>query len=92
MQFLLLLMQYMPLITGLVQTAETVGNAMATKATGAQKLKAVTDAVVATAPAIGALVQASPEKSNHLQDYISGTVQVMNSLNAWAAQQSAPSA
>ncbi len=92
MPFLALLLQYAPMIMGFIQTAETVGNALSTKASGPAKLAAVTSAVVAAAPAIGAVVAASPDHSNHLQDYISGTVQIMNSLNAWAAQQSAPSA
>ena len=92
MPFLALLLQYMPMIMGLIQTAETVGATLSTKATGQAKLAAVTAAVVQTAPAIGALVAANPDHSNHLQDYISGTVAVMKSLDAWAAQQSAPSA
>jgi hypothetical protein len=90
MPFLALLLQYSPMIFGLIQTAETVATTMATKPSGAAKLAAVTSAVVQSAPAIGALVQASPDHSNHLQDYISGSVAVMNSLNAWAKQQASP--
>lgn len=94
MPFLALLLQYAPMIFGFIQTAETVGTTLATKATGQAKLAAVVSAVTTSAPAIGALVAASPDHSNHLNDYISGSVAIMNSLNAWAAtqtQQAAPS-
>ena len=87
MPFLALLLQYAPMIFGFMQTAETVGQTLATKPTGQAKLAAVTAAVVQSAPAIGALVAANPDHSNHLQDYISGSVTIMNSLNAWAASQ-----
>ncbi len=60
---------------------------MATKPSGSAKLAAVTSAVVQAAPALGSLIQANPDRSNHLQDYISGSVAVMNSLNKWAAAQ-----
>lgn len=91
MPFLALLLQYAPMIFGFIQTAETVGATLSTKATGQAKLAAVVSAVTTAAPAIGAVVAASPDHSNHLNDYISGSVAIMNSLNAWAAQQATPS-
>lgn len=91
MQFLSMLLQYSPLIFGMIQTAETVAATMAKKPTGQAKLEAVTTAVVRSAPAIGALIAANSDHSNHLQDYISSSVTIMNSLNAWAKQQDAGS-
>ena len=87
MPFLALLLQYAPMIFGFMQTAETVATTLATKPTGQAKLAAVTSAVVQAAPAIGAAIAANPDHSNHLQDYISGSVLIMNSLNTWAASQ-----
>jgi hypothetical protein len=87
MQFLALLMQYAPMIFGLIQTADTVATTMASKPTGQAKLAAVTSAVVQAAPAIGSMIAANPDHSNHLNDYVSASVSVMNSLNKWAASQ-----
>lgn len=92
MQFFLLLMQYAPLITGLINVAENVSANVAKKPTGQAKLAAVTSAVVQSAPAIGALIAANPEHSNHLENYISGSVAVINSLNAWAQNDSSSGA
>jgi len=85
------------MIFGFVQIAENVTAGIAGK-TGTQKLAAVTQAVVTAAPAIGQIIQANPDHSNHLTDYINGTVALMNSLNqsfpgqiSQAAQQAAGS-
>lgn len=78
--------QYAPLIFGFVQTAETVFSAFQGK-TGPAKLAAVASAVVAASPAIGQLIQANPTNSNHLNDYINGSVELMKSMNTWAEQQ-----
>jgi len=80
MQFLALLSQYLPLIFGLAQVAENATANIAGK-TGPQKQAAVISGLVAAAPAIGQMIQANPDHSNHLKDYINGTVALMNSLN-----------
>lgn len=72
---------YLPMIFGFVQIAENATAAIQGK-TGTQKLAAVTQAVVTAAPAIGQLIQADPAHSNHLNDYIEGSVALMKSLNA----------
>lgn len=84
-----LLMQYLPLVFGFVQTAETLTSAISGK-TGPQKLAAVKAAVVGAVPAVGDLIQADPSHSNHLTDYINGTVELMKSLNASFPGQIAP--
>lgn len=81
MPFLLALLQYAPLVFGFVSSAENFVTAIGTKATGQEKLAAVTNAVVTAAPEIGNLIAADPSHSNHLTDYINGTVALMNSLN-----------
>lgn len=86
---LALLTQYLPLVLGAVQTVETVSNTLATKPTGQQKLSAAVGMITTAAPEIAATVAASPDHSNHLNDYVSGVVGILNALNGWSAAQTA---
>jgi len=81
----LAMMKYGPMLFSFIQSAQTFVTAVGTQATGPAKLAAVTAAIVKAAPEIGALVQADPTHSNHLQDYINGSVALMKSLNASAS-------
>lgn len=79
--------QYAPLIFGFISTAENAATAAGTVKAGPAKLAAVAKAVVAVAPDVAALIQANPDHSNHLNDYISASVGIVNDLNGWAATQ-----
>lgn len=89
MEIALLILKFAPLIFSLIQSVEATAQTVAVKPTGAQKLAAVTSALAVVAKPLADAAAANPGHSAHLNDYISGTVAVIDSLNAWGGQQQA---
>lgn len=89
MNFLALLMQYLPTVLGVVQTVETISNAMAKKPSGKEKLAAAVGMIAAVAPALGDSMSNQKPDSTHTENVVNGVVAMVNALGGFAAQQDA---
>lgn len=75
MNFVFLLLQFLPHLPALIQTVENLHGATGT---GAQKLAAAVQLVGAVEPAIGQAIGADPAEQARLEGVISTVVSVMN--------------
>lgn len=91
MNFLALLMQYLPTVLGVVQTVETISNTMAKKPSSKEKLAAAVGMIAAVAPALGDSMSNQKSDSTHTENVVNGVVAMVNALGGFAAQQDAGS-
>jgi len=91
MNFLALLMQYLPTVLGVVQTVETISNTMAKKPSGKEKLAAAVGMISAVAPALNESLSNQAPNATHTENVVNGVVAMVNALGGFADQQDAGS-
>ena len=80
MQFLLLLVQVLPLLPGIVRAVESIHGA----GNGPKKLQSAMGFVTAVVPAVAEHMAADPANSSTLARVISAVVAALNAAGTWA--------
>lgn len=86
MQFVLLLVQVLPLIPGIVRAVELIHGA----GNGQAKLKSALGLVGAVVPAVAEHVAADPAHGSTLERVISAVVAALNAAGSWAGAAALP--
>lgn len=88
MQFLLLLVQVLPLIPGIVRAVESIHGA----GNGATKLQSAMGLVAAVVPAVATHIAADATNGSTLARVISAVVAMLNAAGSWADSANAQAA